>query len=175
MTLVCNRTLESGQCLREISTVNGFISKPAGSYLIIFSLRTGQTTVNKKAPIHYKWYGPQTPLKRFQKIPSNILWLNLHKIGGISILQSAHKQGTPSFHFHAPGSKRRYPCTQTASAVPKYFPPSAPVLYWLSHLTCISSLKANTAKKSRYNQHFFAIFRRILRNSPPTYLLSSDR
>ena len=25
---------------------------------------------------------------------------------------------------------------------PKLFPPSAPVLYWLSHLTCISSLKA---------------------------------
>ena len=81
---------------------------------------------------HYKWYGPQNPLKKFQKNPptkihdeavqSNILWLNLNKIGEISILQSAHKQGNPSFHFHAPGSKRRYPCTQTASAVPKYFP-----------------------------------------------------
>ena len=67
----------------------------------------------------------------FQKIPqkfhgkaveSNKLWLNLNNIGEISILQSAHKQGKPSFHFHAPGSKRRYPCTQTASAVPKYFP-----------------------------------------------------
>ncbi len=55
-------------------------------------------------------------------VQSNILWLNLNKIGAISILQSAHKQGNPSFHFHAPGSKRRYPCTQTASAVPKYFP-----------------------------------------------------
>ncbi len=52
----------------------------------------------------------------------DMLWLNLNKIGEISILQSAHKQGNPSFHFHAPGSKRRYPCTQTASAVPKYFP-----------------------------------------------------
>ena len=51
-----------------------------------------------------------------------MLWLNLNKIGEISILQTAHKQGNPSFHFHAPGSKRRYPCTQTASAVPKYFP-----------------------------------------------------
>ena len=49
-------------------------------------------------------------------------WLNLNKIDGISILQSANKQGNPSFHFHAPGSKRGYPCTQTASAVPKYFP-----------------------------------------------------
>ena len=55
-------------------------------------------------------------------VQSNILWLNLSKIGAISILQSAHKQGNPSFYFHALGSKRRYPCTQTASAVPKYFP-----------------------------------------------------
>ena len=68
----------------------------------------------------------------FQKIPktfhdkavqSYLLWLNLNKIGGISFLQSAHKQGNPSFSFHAPGSKRRYPCTQTASAVPQYIPP----------------------------------------------------
>ena len=68
------------------------------------------------------------PSKNVLKIPkkihdkavqSNILWLNVNKIG---ILQSAHKQGKPSFRFHAPGSKRRYPCTQTASAVPKYFP-----------------------------------------------------
>ena len=55
-------------------------------------------------------------------VQSNILWLNDIKIGGISILQSAHKQGNPKFYFHAPGSKRRYPCTQTALAVPKYFP-----------------------------------------------------
>ena len=109
-----------------------------------------------------------------------ILCLNLNKIGGRSILQSAHNQGNPSFHFHAPGSKRRYPCTQTASAVPNMFPLSAPVLYWLSHLTCISSLKAKNERKmliyiqlniSRYNQHFFAIFRRILIKRPPVYLL----
>ena len=55
-------------------------------------------------------------------VQSNILWLNLNKIGKISILQSARKQSNPSFHFHAPGSKRRYQCTQTVSAVPKYFP-----------------------------------------------------
>ena len=54
-------------------------------------------------------------------VQSNILWPNLNKIGGISILLLAHKQGNPSFHFHAPGSKRGYPCIQTASAVPKYF------------------------------------------------------
>ena len=71
------------------------------------------------------------PSKVFQIFPktfhdkavqSNILWLNLNKIGGISVLPSAHKQGNPSFHFHAPNSKCRYPSTQSASAVPKYFP-----------------------------------------------------
>ena len=55
-------------------------------------------------------------------VQSNRLWLTLNKIGEINILQSAHKQGNPSFHFHAPGSKRRYPCTQTASAFAKYCP-----------------------------------------------------
>ena len=56
-------------------------------------------------------------------VQSNILWLNLNKINEVSILQSAHKQGNPSFEVHAPGSKRSlYPCTQTASAVPKYLP-----------------------------------------------------
>ena len=71
------------------------------------------------------------PSKMFLKIPKkfhdkavqfNVLWLNLNKIDGISILQSAHKQGNPSFRFHALGLKCRYPCSQTASAVPKYFP-----------------------------------------------------
>ena len=104
----------------------------------------------------------------------NILWLKLNKIGGISILQSAHKQGNPSFHSHAPGSKRRYPCTQTASAVPEYFPCLLQFFFYLlSHLTSISSLKAKNERKtfiftqlkiSRYNQHFFAIFRRVVIN-----------
>ena len=153
----------------------------------------GQTTANKKSADSlydpYKWHGPQTPLKMFLKIPqkfhdkavqSNILWLNLNKI---SILQSADKQGNPSFHFHAPGSKRRYQWYSNSLGCLKIFPLSAPVLYWLSHLTCISSLKAKNERKtliytqlkiSRYNPYFFAIFRRILRNWPPTYLLKSD-
>ena len=67
---------------------------------------------------------------------------------------------------------------------PKIIPPSVPVLYWLWHLTCISSLKAKNERKtliytqlkiSRYNPHFFAICRWILRNWPSTYLLYSDR
>ena len=55
--------------------------------------------------------------KKFHEkaVQSNILWLNLNKITEISILQSAHKQANPSFHFHAPGSKRRYRCTQTVT------------------------------------------------------------
>ena len=40
----------------------------------------------------------------------------------MSIVQSADKQGNPSFHIHLLGSKRRYPCTQTTSAVSKDFP-----------------------------------------------------
>ena len=96
---------------------------------------TGQTTVNKKAPIHYVipindmvhrplWKCLKISNQKFhdKAAQCNMLWLNLNKIGEISILQSAHKQGNPSFRFHAPGSKRRYPCSQTASAVPKYFP-----------------------------------------------------
>ena len=55
-------------------------------------------------------------------VQSKILWLNLNEIDEINILQSADKQGNPSFHFYAPGSKHRRPCTRTASAVPKYFP-----------------------------------------------------
>ena len=65
---------------------------------------------------------PQKKKMHDKAVQSYILWLNLNKIGGISILQSAHKQGNPSFHFLAPGSKRRYPCIETASAVPKYSP-----------------------------------------------------
>ena len=125
------------------------------------------------------------PSKNVSKIPAkshnvqcNILWLNLNKINEISILQSAHKQGNPSFHFHAPGLKCKYPCTQTVSAVLKIFPLSAPVLYWLSHLTCISSLKAKNERKTliftqlkKYRDTtntFSAVFRRTLINSPPT-------
>ena len=53
---------------------------------------------------------PPKKKKKFhdKAIQFNIQWLNLNKINGKNILQSADKQGTPSFHFHAPGSKRRY-------------------------------------------------------------------
>ena len=138
----------------------------------------------------YKWYGPETPLKSFLKIPkkfhdkpvqSNILWLNLNKIGGISILQSAHKQGHPSFHFLAPGWKRRYPCTQTASAVPKCFPRLLQFCTGYRIWQTSRVWKRKTSQKrliftnlkiSRYNRHFFTFFfRRIPIKWPPTYWL----
>ena len=75
--------------------------------------------------------------------------------------------------------KRRYPCTQTASAVPKYFP--CLLQFCTGYRICHASRawKRKTfiftqLKISRYNPHFFAIFRLILINWPPTYLLSSD-
>ena len=146
-------------------------------------VRTGQSTVNKKSADSlynlYRRYGPQTTLKMFQKIPpkfhdkavqSNRLWLNLNKIGGISILLSTHKQGKPSFHLHAPGSKGRYPCTQTASAVPKYF------LCLLRFCTDFRIWHASRVWKRKTSENpdttnIFAIFRPILINWPPTYLL----
>ena len=91
-------------------------------------------------------------------------------------LQPAHKQGNPSFHFHAPGSKRRYPCTQTASANPKYFPCRLQFCTGYRIWHCISSMKAKNERKtfiftqlkiSRYNPHF-AIFR------TNSYKLTSD-
>ena len=54
----------------------------------------------------------------------NILWLNLNKIAEITILQSADKQGNPSFHFDAPGSKRIY---TNALKQPRLFQNISPV------------------------------------------------
>ena len=128
------------------------------------------------------WY-PQTPLKMSQKIPppkfhdkavqSNLLWLNLNKINEIGILQLAHKQGNPSFHSHAPGSKRRYPCTQTASAVPKYSPVCFSFVLVIASDMHLASESEKRAKNVDFHTDkniqtqptfFFAIFRPILIN-----------
>ena len=135
----------------------------------------------------YKWYDSQTPLKMFRNIPQkfhdkavqfNIVWLNLNKINEISILQSAEKQGNPSFYFHAPGPKRRYPCTQTASAVRKCFPRLLQfcTVYRIWHAS--RAWKRKTSEK-RWFAHslnypdtihtFSLVFRLILKNWPPTY------
>ena len=106
-------------------------------------------------------------------VQSNILWLNLNKISEISFLQSAHKQGNPSFHFFCTGLKTLIPMHSNSLGCPKMFCLSAPVLCKLSYLTCILSLKAKNEREtfiftqlkiSRCNRHFFAIFRRILIN-----------
>ena len=86
----------------------------------------------------------------------------IKKISEISILQSAHKQGSPSFHCHAPVSQHIAMHSNSIDC-PKVFPLSAPVLYWLSHLTCISSLKAKnmdfyTAKKYPDTTNTFSQF-----------------
>ena len=113
----------------------------------------------------------KNPQNNDKTVQSTMLWLNLNKINEIFFfLQSAHKQGNPSFHFHAPGSKRRYPCTQTASAVPKYFPCRLPFCtgYRIWHASRAWKQKTfifTQLKISRYNPHFFAIFRRIFYKS----------
>ena len=99
-------------------------------------------------------------------VQSIILWLNLNKINEISIPQSAHKQGNPSFRFHAPGSKHRYPCSQTTSAVPKYFPCLLQFYtdYRIWHASRAWKRKTfifTQLKNIQIQSTLFAIFRRI--------------
>ena len=64
------------------------------------------------------------------------------------------------------GLRMQTPVHSNSIGCPKIFPPSAPVLYWLSHLTCISSLKAQNeqirwfhkAKKIQIQPTFFSLF-----------------
>ena len=49
-------------------------------------------------------FNPPPPQFHDKTVQSDILRLNLSKIKEVSILQSADKQGNPSFHFHALGS-----------------------------------------------------------------------
>ena len=102
---------------------------------------------------------PPPPKVHDKAVQSNILWLNLNNIGEIIILQSEHNQGNPSFHFHASGSKRRYPCTQTASAVPEYFPCLLQFCtgYRIWHAARVwkrKTLISTQLKISTYNRHF---------------------
>ena len=128
----------------------------------------------------------------FKKIPQNsttkltiLIYCGRIKTKLISILQSADEQGNPSFQFHVPGSKRRYPCTQTAcNGCPEVVPPSAPVFYWLSHLTCTLSPKAekrmknvdfDTDKNVQKQANLFSVFRRILILCLGSYFLLSEQ
>ena len=78
--------------------------------------------------IPYKWFAPQTPLKKIRKIRKkfqakasqrHVTCLNLKKKFQISFSQFANNVGTPFFQIHAQGSKYKYPCTQSAGGVPK--------------------------------------------------------
>ena len=111
---------------------------------------------------------------RCKAVQSNILWLNLNKNGWISILQSAHKHGNPSFHFHAPGSKREYIYALKQPRLSQNISPvcSSFVLVIASdmHPESQSEKRAknadlHTAKNIQIEPtFFFVIFRRILRN-----------
>ena len=134
------------------------------------------------------------PSKNVSKIPpkfhdktvqSNILWLNLNKNqwNNFFFYNQHINKVTPHFTFMR-RLKRQIPMHTNSIGCPKKLPLSAPVLYWLSHLARISSVKAKNERKtfiftqlkiSRCNQHFFTIFRRILRNWPRTCLLYSPR
>ena len=106
----------------------------------------------------------------------------------VCILQSADKQGNFTFMRRAQNADthalQQHRLSQNSS------PSSAPVLYWLSHPTCILRLKAknidfHTGKSvqnpatlfrhfqlqmSRNEQHFFATFRRTLIIRNLTYI-----
>ena len=59
--------------------------------------------------------------KKFQAkaILGHIPWLNSKKNLQISFSQYVNNVGTPFFLIYVPGSKYRYPCTQSAGGVPK--------------------------------------------------------
>ena len=71
--------------------------------------------------IPYKWFAPQTPLKKnIKKSPRNskqkviqwhALWLNLKKVFQIMFSRYADRRRNPLVQIHAPDSKHRYPCT----------------------------------------------------------------
>ena len=148
---------------------------------------TGQSRVNQWAPIRYiilQMIWSTDPSKNvFKKTrthkmsmirPSNRIYCGWQ--WGKYFYNQRINKVTPHFTFMRRAQNADTHALKQHRLSPKYFPPSAPVLYWLSHLTCISSLKAKDERKTliytqlkifRYKQHLFA----ILRNWPPTYLL----
>ena len=101
-------------------------------------------------------------------VQSNILLLNLNKIGAISILQSAHKQGNPSFHSSCVGLKRQIThALKQHRLSPNSFPVCSSFVLVIApdmHLEPESEKLAknvdfHTAKNIQvYKQHFLAIF-----------------
>ena len=113
--------------------------------------------------------------------PSNLIYCGWIQTKSISILQSADKLTS---HLYT-GLKTRTLVHSNSICCPGIVPRATPVLCWLSHLTCLLSLKQNKTKKettliftqlkmSRNKQHFFflAFFRRSLRTWALTYLFT---
>ena len=100
-------------------------------------------------------------------VQSNILWLNLNKISGISILQLAPKQSNPHFTF----MRRAQNADTHALKQPRLSQNISPVCSNFV-LAIASDMNLETENKkraknvdchiSRYIQHLFTIFRRIL-------------
>ena len=93
--------------------------------------------------------------------PFNLIccgWI-LKKIDEISIYNQQVNKVTPHFTF----MRRAQNADIHWIGCPKILPPSAPVLYWLSHVTCISSLEAknvafHTAKNVQIQYKLFSLF-----------------
>ena len=109
---------------------------------------------------------PKIPTKFHDKtVQSYILWLNLNKIGAISILQSAPNKVNPHFTF----MRRAQNADTHALKQPRLSQNISPVCF--SFVLVIASdmylesesekrakhVDLQTAQISRYNQHFFVI------------------
>ena len=141
---------------------------------------TGQTTVNKKAPIHYiisindKFYRPlqkcfNPPPFHGKTVQSYILWLNLNKIIETSFYNQHINKVTPHFTFLRRAQNADTHARKQHRLSKNIFPVcSSFVLVIASDMHLEPESKKTfiftQLKISRYNQHFFAIFRRILIN-----------
>ena len=74
-------------------------------------------------------------------VQSSILWVNLNKI-----VQQINK-GTPHFTFMR-WAQTEIPMHSSSNSYPKILSPSASVLHWLPHLTCISDLNAENGRNT---------------------------
>ena len=88
-------------------------------------------------------------------------WLNVNKINKYFYNQHINK-GTPHFTFMRRAQNADIHMHSNSIGCPKILPPSAPVLYWLSHLTCILSPKAqvdfHTTKNVQIQVTPFSLF-----------------
>ena len=134
--------------------------------------------------IPYKWFAPQTPLKKIQKIPKkfqakaiqgHVPWMNLKKKIRISFSQYANNVGTPLFRSMRQAQNTYTHALNQLGVSPKSFP------LWSSFTAdkhiLVSTLSLDVKvmnksfiiallKMSPNKRLFCSIFRRILRNLP---------